>query len=308
MAAVAAATPYLLSTRQLAALTDQVLAVDGHAVRLRDSGRHQHTRCQQYTHTTIVAAELTSIESAAAGLAQITREAAELCVSTAELAQGFTYSAQQRAVLSRLLTAGHTVDAVLGTAGAGKTTLMAAARAGWEAAGLRVVGASTAAVAAANLAAEAGIDARTIAAWTRDISGGRGLEDIRGPGHRRGRHGRRPGPWLLSARARRATLSLQSPSPAGPAASATPPTIRSAIAVSRSCLVAKQRYRAPAWTPSASASRRMASASSPDSSSRSRAVWMVRARLSRAGRPLVGLDGVPMDRPILNTVHVNGVQ
>ncbi|MFJ4880757.1 AAA family ATPase [Streptomyces sp. NPDC088745] len=75
----------------------------------------------------------------------------------------------------RLLTAGHAVDSVRGIAGVGKTTIMSAARVGWEAAGLRVVGTSTAAVAAANLAAEAGIDSQTIATWTHDITGGRGL-------------------------------------------------------------------------------------------------------------------------------------
>ncbi|KAB8162025.1 AAA family ATPase [Streptomyces sp. 3MP-14] len=81
-------------------------------------------------------------------------------------------------MLDRLLTAGHAVDAVIGVAGAGKTTLMSAARAGWEAAGLRVAGASTAAVAAANLTAEAGIPSATIAAWTRAITGGAGLKDV----------------------------------------------------------------------------------------------------------------------------------
>ncbi|WP_424893464.1 MobF family relaxase [Streptomyces sp. XH2] len=182
MAAVAAAVPYLLSVEQLAELTDAVLAVDGHAVRLPDSNRHHHTHRQRYTHHAVVEAEQTIIECATegldAGLAQLTEAAAELAVSTSEAAQGFDFSAEQRAVVMRLLTAGHGADAVIGVAGAGKTTLMNAARTGWEAAGLRVVGASTAAVAAANLAAEAGIESQTIAAWTREISGGQGLHGV----------------------------------------------------------------------------------------------------------------------------------
>lgn len=187
MAAVAAAVPYLLSTAQLTELTEQVLAVDGHAIRLPDSERAHYLHRQRYTHGEIVEAERINIEAASdglnAGLAQLTAEAAEMTIATMELANStpdrvFAYSAQQRDVILRLLTAGHAVDAAKGVAGAGKTTVMAAARAGWEAAGLRVAGTSTAAVAAANLAAEAGIDAQTIASWTREISGGNGLAGI----------------------------------------------------------------------------------------------------------------------------------
>ncbi|MFD9410148.1 MobF family relaxase [Streptomyces sp. NPDC059989] len=187
MAAVAKTLPYLPSVERLTALTDEVLAVDGHAVRLSDSNRGHHTHRQRYTHTTVVAAEQDVIECAAAGLgrqlAQLTAAAAEMTLASVEVAhstddRSFVFSTEQRAVVLRLLTAGHAVDAVIGVAGAGKTTLMQAARTGWEAAGLRVVGASTAAVAAANLAAEAGIESRTVAAWTRDISGGRGLHGV----------------------------------------------------------------------------------------------------------------------------------
>ncbi|MFE3557833.1 MobF family relaxase [Streptomyces sp. NPDC059193] len=190
MAAVAKTLPYLLSVEQLSRLTDEVLEVGDHAVRLADSNRGHHTHRQRYTHTTVVAAEQAVIDCATAGLgrqlAQLTSEAAEMTLAAAEIAHSgddqrpFVFSAEQRAVLVRLLTAGHAVDAVVGVAGAGKTTLMRAVRTGWEAAGLRVVGASTAAVAAANLAAEAGIESRTVAAWTREIGGGggRGLHGV----------------------------------------------------------------------------------------------------------------------------------
>ncbi|MEV4065904.1 AAA family ATPase [Nonomuraea dietziae] len=42
------------------------------------------------------------------------------------------------------LNAGHGVDAVIGVAGSGKTTMIAAARAAWEGRGLVVAGAATA--------------------------------------------------------------------------------------------------------------------------------------------------------------------
>ncbi|MFF2354919.1 MobF family relaxase [Kitasatospora sp. NPDC058115] len=187
MTAVVQTLPRLESVEQLTQLVDEVLAVDRHAVRLRDSDRHHQVHRQRYTHQSVLLAESTIIRTTATGygrgLAQLTPAAAELTIATAELARStadrpFRFSEQQREVIVRLLTAGHGADAVIGVAGAGKTTLMQAARTGWEAAGLAVVGASTAAVAAANLAAEAGIDSRTIAAWTRDISGGRGLEGV----------------------------------------------------------------------------------------------------------------------------------
>ncbi|MEV2273835.1 AAA family ATPase [Nonomuraea africana] len=63
-------------------------------------------------------------------------------------------------------------------AGSGKTTMMAAARTAWEGRGLVVAGAATAAVAATNLHAEAGIPSTTIATWLLRIKGGRGLSGV----------------------------------------------------------------------------------------------------------------------------------
>ncbi|MGW8952349.1 AAA family ATPase [Streptomyces sp. NPDC055709] len=66
--------------------------------------------------------------------AVVSRDTVDMTLSTVEAQHGgsFTFSDEQRAVLERLLTVGHGIDAVVGIAGAGKTTIMDTARQAWR--------------------------------------------------------------------------------------------------------------------------------------------------------------------------------
>ncbi|WP_263983810.1 ATP-dependent RecD-like DNA helicase [Streptomyces sp. HPF1205] len=140
------------------------------------------TNTERHTTTDILTAEHTLTAQAreryADGTAQLTPAQADAALGVFEVAAGFPLSTEQRAVVERLLTAGHGIDAVIGVAGAGKTTLMDACRIGWDTAGLVHAGAALSAVAAQNLQAEAGIPSRTIASWLHRIREGEGLTGI----------------------------------------------------------------------------------------------------------------------------------
>lgn len=85
-------------------------------------------------------------------------------------------SEEQRAAIEHV-AGSERIAAVIGRAGAGKTTMMKAAREAWEAAGYRVVGGALAGKAAEGLEKEAGITSRTLSSWELRWSQGRGQLD-----------------------------------------------------------------------------------------------------------------------------------
>ncbi|MBU0832336.1 MAG: Ti-type conjugative transfer relaxase TraA [Alphaproteobacteria bacterium] len=87
-------------------------------------------------------------------------------------------SAEQRIAIQHV-AGGERIAAVIGRAGAGKTTMMKAARAAWEAAGYRVVGGALAGKAAEGLEKEAGIASRTLSSWELHWDKGRRQLDDR---------------------------------------------------------------------------------------------------------------------------------
>ncbi|MGW4791807.1 MobF family relaxase [Nonomuraea sp. NPDC004297] len=162
-------------------LTDEVLALSP-AVRLADTGARHMSNSARYTTTDILQAEQTLLATVRRrynrGVAMLDSNAARLALDTFQVGHHLTFTAEQKAVLERILSGGHGVEAVVGVPGAGKTTLMAAARTAYESRGLVVQGAATAAVAAATLRAESGIGSATVTSWLMRIRNGPGLAGV----------------------------------------------------------------------------------------------------------------------------------
>ncbi len=74
-----------------------------------------------------------------------------------------------------LLTSGNGYDLVIGQAGTGKSTMLGAARAGWEEAGYKVIGTAVAARTAADLEAGTGIPSSSLTQLLADLREGGGL-------------------------------------------------------------------------------------------------------------------------------------
>jgi len=191
LAAVAdAAAGGLSSALAVEELTDRVLAHRGMTVRLDDRLPEHLSNTQRYTTADIIIAERRILSETRTrfntGTGAVSAQTFMMAVATYQAIQRtdnpeFSLSGEQLAVLRRILVDGHGIDAVVGVAGAGKTTIMEVARLAWEADGQVVMGASTAAVAAANLRTEAGITSSTLAMLLQRIrtsNGARGLQGV----------------------------------------------------------------------------------------------------------------------------------
>ncbi|MFE7429795.1 MobF family relaxase [Streptomyces sp. NPDC057545] len=184
LAAVATAMEFGIGAEPglLDELADQVLAVEGYAVRLPHVGSAVMSSMDRYTTRDILDAEELVTSQALArfdeGAVKLTAEQAAAAMSVFEVANGFALSDEQRAAITRTLTAGHGIDAHIGAAGTGKSTLMEACRIAWDATGHTYAGATVSAVAAKSLDDASGIPARSIASWLQQIRDGQGLTGI----------------------------------------------------------------------------------------------------------------------------------
>ncbi|MFE1288624.1 MobF family relaxase [Streptomyces sp. NPDC058751] len=163
-------------------LCDDVLAAEGYAVRVPTIGSTVMSSVDRYTTQDILDAEESvrtqALERFGSGAVQLTGDQAAAAIDVFQVAAGFELSEEQSAAVTRVLTAGHGIDAIVGVAGAGKSTLMEACRIGWDATNTTYAGATLAAVAAKNLTDASGIPARTVAAWLGEIENGNGLRGI----------------------------------------------------------------------------------------------------------------------------------
>ncbi|MFE7268533.1 MobF family relaxase [Streptomyces sp. NPDC057592] len=184
LAAVANSLEYGLGDdpMSLEHLCDEVLAVEGYAVHVPPLGSTVMSSNSRYTTQDILDAEDLVIQEALdrfdSKSVQLAEHQAQAALNVFEVAAGFDLSAEQREAVTRILTAGHGIDALVGVAGAGKSTLMEACRIAWDATGTTYAGATLAAAAAKSLTDASGIPARTVAAWLQEIEGGSGLRGV----------------------------------------------------------------------------------------------------------------------------------
>ncbi|MGW7268286.1 MobF family relaxase [Streptomyces sp. NPDC054842] len=184
LAAVANSLEYGLDGEpdRLEKLCDEVLKVEGYAVYVPPVGSTLMSSNSRYTTQDILDAEALvmqeSVDRLASRSVQLAAHQAQAALSVFEVAAGFELSAEQRAAVTRILTEGHGIDVLVGVAGAGKSTLMEACRIAWDATGTTYAGATLAAAAAKNLTDASGIEARTVAAWLKQIEDGDGLRGI----------------------------------------------------------------------------------------------------------------------------------
>jgi ATP-dependent exoDNAse (exonuclease V) alpha subunit len=82
---------------------------------------------------------------------------------------------EQAQGVRQLLTSGNGYDLVIGQAGTGKSTMLGAARIGWEEAGFRVIGTAVAARTAADLEGGTGIPSSSLTQLLADLREGGGL-------------------------------------------------------------------------------------------------------------------------------------
>jgi conjugative relaxase-like TrwC/TraI family protein len=129
---------------------------------------------RRYTTTELLAAEERIVTSAVERRADRTAQVPPALVDQVLLRHPHL-DGEQAVGVKTLLTSGNGYDLVVGQAGTGKSTLLAAARIGWEQAGFRVIGTAVAARTAADLEAGTGIPSSSLTHLLADLREAGGL-------------------------------------------------------------------------------------------------------------------------------------
>ncbi len=150
-----------------AAGPEHIRTRSGHVVRATSGDR-------RYTTTELLAAEQRILSSAVQRIGEGTGRVAE---RTFEGVLGLHphLDGEQADGVRALLSSGNGYDVVIGQAGTGKTTMLSAARIGWEEGGFAVLGTAVAARTAADLEAGTGIPSSSLTGLLADLRQGGGL-------------------------------------------------------------------------------------------------------------------------------------
>src|SRR5664280_268979 len=129
---------------------------------------------RRYTTTELLAAEERIITSAVERIGERTAQVAPSLVDQV-LGRHPHLDGEQADGVRALLTSGNGYDLIIGQAGTGKSTMLAAARIGWEEAGFRVIGTAVAARTAADLETGTGIPSSSLTQILADLKESGGL-------------------------------------------------------------------------------------------------------------------------------------
>ncbi len=129
---------------------------------------------RRYTTTELLAAEERIVSSAVERVADRTAQVAPALVDKV-MGCHPQLDGEQAIGVRTLLTSGNGYDLVVGQAGTGKSTMLAAARIGWEQAGFRVIGTAVAARTAADLETGTGIPSSSLTHLLADLKEAGGL-------------------------------------------------------------------------------------------------------------------------------------
>jgi conjugative relaxase-like TrwC/TraI family protein len=147
--------------------TDRVRTKNGQLIPATSGDR-------RYTTTELLAAEQRITRSAVARIEEGTGRVAPGTVDQV-LGLHAHLDTEQADGVRALLTSGNGYDLVIGQAGTGKSTMLGAAKAGWEEAGFKVIGTAVAARTAADLEAGTGIPSSSLTQLLADLRKAGGL-------------------------------------------------------------------------------------------------------------------------------------